>query len=372
MTKCNLFQNNVTLLVSPYQVQSSVSLSIFREFLSALDGNAIKITDTNYTELERLCNEFCFTELAAKLSEFRPSLDLKEAETEDADARGRIAVLEETTNQHSHVIAILEDKVTELSTDFGRLVGDVSSLRSAAAGIQILSEEVAALKTQIGRKQNLNDSVPCFLFSPANGYFPFFWAEPLRSADQLFESSTVAFHPRRDRSSPRRQGCIDRGAMKEVQVPSTGVRSKPFIIVSRATAQAELRLHGHDRSNTYMASQGHAFMAARLFELSATEVFFPLIDPRRTESNSHGKAVLLMNGLGGHDTDRFLEQCVERGVEILFLVPHASDQTQPLGLMTFALMKQRDSASKFNRLSNPNRTGGPHPGHVVLCKGPSP
>jgi hypothetical protein len=25
-----------------------------------------------------------------------------------------------------------------------------------------------------------------------NGYFPFFWAEPLRSADQLFESSTMA------------------------------------------------------------------------------------------------------------------------------------------------------------------------------------
>jgi hypothetical protein len=61
-------------------------------FLSALDRNAIKITDTNFTdftELDRLCDEFGFTELATKLSEFRPSMDLKEAETEteDADAR---------------------------------------------------------------------------------------------------------------------------------------------------------------------------------------------------------------------------------------------------------------------------------------------
>jgi hypothetical protein len=146
MTKCSLFQNNPTLTVSPYRIQSSVSLSIFREFLSALEGNSINITDTNFTELQQLCNEFGFTEF----SEFRCSMDFKEAE--DSDSRGRIAVLEETANQHSHVIAILQNKVTQLSTDFGRLVGEVSALRSASAGIQTLSEEVSALKTEISQK----------------------------------------------------------------------------------------------------------------------------------------------------------------------------------------------------------------------------
>jgi ABC-type glycerol-3-phosphate transport system permease component len=53
MTKLTLFQKNPTLLGSPYRVQSPVSLSIFREFLSALAGNAINITDTNFTELDR-------------------------------------------------------------------------------------------------------------------------------------------------------------------------------------------------------------------------------------------------------------------------------------------------------------------------------
>jgi hypothetical protein len=43
----------------------------------------------------------------------------------------------------------LQDKVTQLSTDFDRLVGEVSALRSTAAGIQTLSEQVSALKTQI-------------------------------------------------------------------------------------------------------------------------------------------------------------------------------------------------------------------------------
>jgi hypothetical protein len=83
-------------------------------------------------------------------------MDLKEAEseTEDANARGRIAALKEKTNQHSHVIAILEDKVTQLSTDLRPFVGEVSSLRSAAAGIQTLSEEVSVLNTQIVKQLN--------------------------------------------------------------------------------------------------------------------------------------------------------------------------------------------------------------------------
>jgi hypothetical protein len=47
MIKCSLFQNNPTLLLVPYRVQYPVSLSILGEFISALEGNAINITDTN-------------------------------------------------------------------------------------------------------------------------------------------------------------------------------------------------------------------------------------------------------------------------------------------------------------------------------------
>jgi hypothetical protein len=94
-----------------------------------LDRNAIKITGINFTELHRLCDEFGFSELATKLSDFRPSINFKqgpaetetETETEDADTCGRIAALEEKTNQYSHVITILQDKVIQLSTDLRRL-----------------------------------------------------------------------------------------------------------------------------------------------------------------------------------------------------------------------------------------------------------
>jgi hypothetical protein len=76
-------------LASPYRVQSSVTLSVFQDFLSALEVKEVKITETNLTGLERFCGEFGFAEFAGKLSEFRPSTSLKESE--DADARGRMA-----------------------------------------------------------------------------------------------------------------------------------------------------------------------------------------------------------------------------------------------------------------------------------------
>jgi hypothetical protein len=55
---------------------------------------------------------------------------------------------------HSHVIAILrpcdcailQNKFTQLSTDFERLTAYVSALRSVAARIEIRSEEVSSEK----------------------------------------------------------------------------------------------------------------------------------------------------------------------------------------------------------------------------------
>jgi hypothetical protein len=112
-----------------------------------LEGKAVEITDANFEELDRLCQEFGFSDFSAKLSEFRPSKRFKE--TEDGDPHERIAILEENANQRDHFIAVLESEVRRLSTDFERLVGEVSALRSASAGIQTLSEEVSALQTRI-------------------------------------------------------------------------------------------------------------------------------------------------------------------------------------------------------------------------------
>jgi hypothetical protein len=57
-----------------------------------------------------------------------------------------------------------------------------------------------------------------------------------------------------------------------------GYRMKQLIIVDRVTCEDEVRSYGYDRSNVYIASQAHAFMTQRLFELWAAEVFFPAIE----------------------------------------------------------------------------------------------
>jgi hypothetical protein len=82
MTKCSLFQNNPTLSIVPYRVQSPVSFSIVRQLIRALKGNANSVTDTNDTKSQQLCVEFGFSELAAKLSDFLAWMDLKKPERE--------------------------------------------------------------------------------------------------------------------------------------------------------------------------------------------------------------------------------------------------------------------------------------------------
>jgi hypothetical protein len=104
-----------------------------------------------------LCEEFGFSEFSAKLSEFRPSTGFQEPA--DADSRGRIAALEERAEQHDRDIAVLQDKFKRLSTDFGRLAGEVSALRSAAAGTQSLSGGGSALQTQTAAMRSTPPSV---------------------------------------------------------------------------------------------------------------------------------------------------------------------------------------------------------------------
>jgi predicted RNase H-like nuclease (RuvC/YqgF family) len=143
INKCSLFQNNPALLVAPYQVASSVNLSIFREFVSELEGKTVKITGASFTGLQRLCKGF------------RPSMSFKK--TEDPEARARIAALEEKAEQHDHVIVILQDELTQHSTSFERLVEEISTLRSATTAMQTLSGKFLTLKRQVAQK--MKDSV---------------------------------------------------------------------------------------------------------------------------------------------------------------------------------------------------------------------
>jgi hypothetical protein len=49
--KCDLFKNNLGLIVTPYRIQSGVSLDDFQEFLSVLEDKPINIKNRNFPGL---------------------------------------------------------------------------------------------------------------------------------------------------------------------------------------------------------------------------------------------------------------------------------------------------------------------------------
>jgi hypothetical protein len=122
-------------------------------------------------------------------------------------------------------------------------------------------------------------------------------------------------------------------------IAADGFRIKPFAIVSRFTAEKELRCSRYDESNVVLTSQSNAFMTRAVFKLWDKRVFFSAIDQRHRNLGYHGKTRLLMHGLGFHPTAKFLAECTAPSSEVSFLIAHASDQLQPLDLLTFATMK---------------------------------
>jgi hypothetical protein len=165
VNKCDLFCDNLVLTTTPYVLNSPVSLSIFREFISALEGATVKITNNNFSGLWQLCEEFHFQEFSARLSQFR---DFKEAATvEDSETRMRLSALEQRMQQHDVQISVLQAELlrqsrAQESTDTG-IAGstdEVSVLRSVvetvtAPALSQLQSELERLKgstaTLLGR-----------------------------------------------------------------------------------------------------------------------------------------------------------------------------------------------------------------------------
>jgi hypothetical protein len=106
INKCNLFRNNLILTTVPYKIRSSVPLSIFLQFVLALNGNTLTITDSNLVGLSLLCEEFGFETLGAQLLEFKQSR--KQNGIEDTEVRTRITTIEEQLRQCTHDIEMLQ------------------------------------------------------------------------------------------------------------------------------------------------------------------------------------------------------------------------------------------------------------------------
>jgi hypothetical protein len=94
VNKCSLFRTNLTLLVQPYSIRSTVSPANFRDFAGALEDAPITITTENFCDLAQLCHEFGYEDLGRRVTEFRESSNSTIPTTELLNAIARISQLE--------------------------------------------------------------------------------------------------------------------------------------------------------------------------------------------------------------------------------------------------------------------------------------
>jgi hypothetical protein len=149
--KCTLFKTNPALVGAPYAVKSAIPIRVFREFLSALEGEAVEVTNANFGGLSLLSTEFGFDGLTAQLSAFRSSGAFA-GEVADAEARARIAALEARAHARDKDLAGLRAEVARLSAAVKGGEARARALREgqalASAAVEGLRAEVSALKAR--------------------------------------------------------------------------------------------------------------------------------------------------------------------------------------------------------------------------------
>jgi hypothetical protein len=102
MMKCHLFADNAVLAGAPYSVRAPVSVDDFRQFVSALEGNDVEVTNSNFGSLSLLCDEFCFFGLSERLSVFGQSSDFKK-DTEVRHSETSVFSLQRGSIGRSHI-----------------------------------------------------------------------------------------------------------------------------------------------------------------------------------------------------------------------------------------------------------------------------
>lgn len=114
----------------------------------------------------------------------------------------------------------------------------------------------------------------------------------------------------------------------------------PLLILTRKTIDSKV-FHYIPRSAFDVAFQENGFMTKNIFRKWMSDVFIPFVRRKKLKYEYDGKTVLLMDGLRAHAAvaEELEEALTGENIKVIFLVPHTSDQTQPLDLGIFATQK---------------------------------
>jgi hypothetical protein len=112
--KCDLFSDDPGLAAFPYQLKSQVSLSDFQQFVSALEGTTVTVTNNNFKGLFELCEEFRFRELRAQLSQFQESGNSPENSVLLSALNERILAMEKEIQNGKQEIVSLRRELSQV------------------------------------------------------------------------------------------------------------------------------------------------------------------------------------------------------------------------------------------------------------------
>ena len=128
-------------------------------------------------------------------------------------------------------------------------------------------------------------------------------------------------------------------------IAADGTFMEPYIIVPRKTFESDV-FKIYNPHTLIIRTQPKGFMNEIIFNDYFNNHFVPQLEAKRKTTGYSGPALLIMDNLIAHkkavncpidDDYIFIERL---NLHILYLVPHSSDQTQPLDLIIFGLQKQ--------------------------------
>jgi small GTP-binding protein len=131
---CTLFNSDPTLLAAPYDVKSTVPTVIFEEFLSALSGSDIELTDETIPSLSALCCEFGFGSLSLKLLDFQ--------------RRSSFCFL---NADYGHSLSTIEERLTLTERETASFSFTVHQFRGLENEVSSLRRDVVELGSELRR-----------------------------------------------------------------------------------------------------------------------------------------------------------------------------------------------------------------------------
>ena len=81
-------------------------------------------------------------------------------------------------------------------------------------------------------------------------------------------------------------------------------------------------MYGYNSNNVYFHFQTNAFMTLTIFMHWAEAIFFIEVEERRAKHGYDGPVVLILDKLGSHHSEDFLDECAERNIIVVFNVAH--------------------------------------------------